>query len=110
MDQYYSIAATTIFFYDFLLTLSDEVSRVIGVLFAKFIAPPMKGRIRVAGEEIMGYVGGSVARRTAFVDDSGSVCNFPCGMFTSVIANLVLSEDSAEQVLAGRIPNLVFVQ
>ena len=86
------------------------MSRVIGVPFAKFIAPPVKGRIRVAGEEIMGYVGGSVARRTVFVDDSGSVCDFPCGMFTSVIANLVLSEDSAEQVLAGRIPNLVFVQ
>jgi len=30
-DQYYSIAATTIFFYDFLLTLGDEVSHVISV-------------------------------------------------------------------------------
>ena len=29
--QYYTIAATTIFFYDFLLTLADEVSRVIRV-------------------------------------------------------------------------------
>jgi len=30
-DQYYSIATTTIFFYDFLLTLADEVSHVIGL-------------------------------------------------------------------------------
>jgi hypothetical protein len=30
-DQYYTLAATTICFYDFLLTLGDEVSHVIGV-------------------------------------------------------------------------------
>ena len=28
-DQYYSIATATIFFYDFILTLTDEVSHVI---------------------------------------------------------------------------------
>jgi len=67
-DQYYSIAATTIFFYDFLLTLADEVSRVTGVPFAKFIAPPVKGRIRLAREEIMGYVE-RVAHRMAFIND-----------------------------------------
>jgi len=68
-DQYYSTTATTIFLHDFLLTLADEVSRVTGVPFAKFIAPPVKGRIRLAGEEVMGYVGRPVARCTAFVDD-----------------------------------------
>jgi len=30
-DQYYKIATITIFFYDFFLTLSDEVSHVIRV-------------------------------------------------------------------------------
>jgi len=30
-DQYYSIAVTTIFFYDFLLTLGDEVSHITSV-------------------------------------------------------------------------------
>ena len=30
-NQYYLIAGTTILFYDFLLTLADEVSHVIGV-------------------------------------------------------------------------------
>jgi len=30
-DQYYLVATTTILFYDFLLTLADEVSHVISV-------------------------------------------------------------------------------
>ena len=30
-DQYYKIATTTIFFYDYFLTLADEVSHVIRV-------------------------------------------------------------------------------
>ena len=36
-DQYYAIATATILFYDFLLTLGDEVSHVISVSFATFI-------------------------------------------------------------------------
>jgi len=51
--QYYAIATTTIFFYDFLLTLADEVSYIVSVSFATFIAPPLEGQIRMAGEEIM---------------------------------------------------------
>ena len=31
--QYYTIATTTIFFYDFLLTLADEVSHVVSMPF-----------------------------------------------------------------------------
>jgi len=67
-DQYYAIATTTIFFYDFLLTLGDEVSRVIGVSFATFTVLATKGQIRLAGKEVMGYVG-RIACRTASVDD-----------------------------------------
>ena len=37
-------------------------------LFAKFIDPPMKDQIRLAGEEIMGYVE-RTAYYTPFVDD-----------------------------------------
>ena len=37
-------------------------------LFATFIIPPVKDQIRLAREEIMGYVG-IIACRTAFVDD-----------------------------------------
>ena len=66
--QYYALATTTIFFYDFLLTLGDEVSHVVSVSFAAFIVPAVKGQIRLAGEEIMGYVR-RIARRTASVDD-----------------------------------------
>jgi len=64
-DQYYSIATTTIFFYDYFLTLSDEVSRVIGVFLRWVYFPSREDRIRLAGGEIMGYVTGRIARRTA---------------------------------------------
>jgi len=40
----------------------------LALLFATLIAPPLKGQVRLAGEEIMGYVG-RIARRTAFADD-----------------------------------------
>ena len=66
--QYYTIAITTIFFYDFLLTLADEVSHVVNVPSPAFIDPPVKDQIRLAGKKIVGYVG-RIARRTAFVDD-----------------------------------------
>ena len=66
--QYYTFAITTIFFYDFLLTLGDEVSYVVSVSFAVFIVPTVKGQIRLAGEEIMGCVG-RTACRMASVDD-----------------------------------------
>ena len=66
--QYYTIATTTIFFYDFLLTLEDEVNHVINVSLARFIDPPAKGQIRLAREEIMGYVG-RITCPTIFVDN-----------------------------------------
>ena len=44
------------------------MSHVVSVSFATFIVPPVKGQIRLAGGEIVGYVG-RIARRTAFVDD-----------------------------------------
>jgi len=66
--QYYALATTTIFFYDFLLTLGDEVSHVVSVSFATFIVPAVKGQIRLAGKEVMGCVR-RIACRTASVDD-----------------------------------------
>jgi len=62
------IATTTILFYDFFLTLADEVSHVVSVSFVEFIDPPVKDQIRLAGEEIMGCVR-RVGCRVAFVDD-----------------------------------------
>ena len=67
-DQYYTLATSAVFFYDFLLTLGDEVSYVVSVSFAVFIVPTVKGQIRLAGEEIMGCVG-RTACRMASVDD-----------------------------------------
>jgi len=67
-DQYYSIATTTLLFYDFLLTLGDEVSRVTDVSLATFIVHPVKDQIRLAREEIIGCVG-RITRYTAFIDD-----------------------------------------
>ena len=67
-DQYYAIATSTIFFYDFLLTLADEVCHVFNSIFAAFIDPPVKDQIRLAREEIMGYVG-KIACRAAPVDN-----------------------------------------
>jgi len=66
--QYYIIATSTVFFYDFFLTLADEVTHVISVSFAAFTDPPAKDQIRLAGEEIMGYVE-MIGCRTASVDD-----------------------------------------
>jgi len=39
-NQYYTIATTAIFFYDFFLTLADEVSRVIAVPARQVYRPP----------------------------------------------------------------------
>jgi hypothetical protein len=38
-DQYHQIAATTVFFYDFFLTLPDEVSHAIGILLRQVYRP-----------------------------------------------------------------------
>ena len=67
-NQYYTIATTTIFFYDFLLTLADEVNRIVSVSFATFIDSPVKDRIRLAGQEITGYVE-RIGCCAAFIDD-----------------------------------------
>jgi len=48
-DQYYLVAVTAIFFYDFLLTLGDEVSRVIGVSPRYVYRPPYE-RSNTLGE------------------------------------------------------------
>ena len=66
--QYYAVAITTIFSYDFFLTLAGEVSRLIAIPLVGFIDPPVKDQIRLEREEIMGYIG-IIACRTAFVDD-----------------------------------------
>jgi len=49
-DQYYTIATSTIFFYDFLLTLGDEVSRVFSFSF-RYIYCPSRERSNTVGEE-----------------------------------------------------------
>ena len=46
--QYYSIAATTIFFYDFFLTLPDEVSHVIRVSL-RYVYSPSRERSNTLG-------------------------------------------------------------
>ena len=44
------------------------MSHIISVSFAAFIIPPVKDRICLEGEEIMGYVE-RITCRTALVDD-----------------------------------------
>jgi len=66
--QYYTIATATIYFYDYFLTLSDEVSHVVSIPFVEFIDSPVKDQIRLAGEEIMGCVE-KFGCCAAFVDD-----------------------------------------
>jgi hypothetical protein len=41
-DKYYTIAATAILFYDFLLTLPDEVSHIISIAIRR-VTPPVIG-------------------------------------------------------------------
>jgi len=41
ISQYYSIAACTILFYDYLLTLADEASQLY---FARILCPPLRPR------------------------------------------------------------------
>ena len=53
-DQYYTIGTTTLLFYDYLLTLGDEVLRcVINIHPTRLIS--LKGQIRLVRKEIMGY-------------------------------------------------------
>jgi hypothetical protein len=49
-DKYYSIAVVTILFYDFLLTLPDEVSYVTDVSLARLIVPLVTDPICLAGK------------------------------------------------------------
>ena len=68
--QYYSTVVTTILFYDFFLTLADEVSHVVGVSFrytyhTSCERSNMLGR---GGNRGVCYVRGTVCR-TALVDD-----------------------------------------
>ena len=48
------MAAATVFFYDYFLTLADEVSMSSVFLFAMFMVSPMEDQLRLAREEIMG--------------------------------------------------------
>ena len=41
-DQYYGVAVAAVLFYDFFLTLADEVSLSLAFPFATLIVPPMK--------------------------------------------------------------------
>jgi hypothetical protein len=62
--QYYSIAATTILFYDFLLTLPDEVSHAIGVsIRCAYCSPPQKIRYAWHGKKSWGTEGESLVVR-----------------------------------------------
>jgi hypothetical protein len=65
-DKCYSIAIITILFYDFLLTLPDEVGHVAGASLAGYIVALVKDRMCLAGEEIMGYAGRITC--TTFID------------------------------------------
>ena len=47
--QYYSIAATTIFFYDFFLTLADEVSHIVSISF-RYTHYPSRERSNTVGK------------------------------------------------------------
>jgi len=49
-DQYYTIATFTVFFYDFLLTLADEVGHVLSFSF-RYIYWPFRERSNTAGKE-----------------------------------------------------------
>jgi len=66
-NQYYGVAVATLFFYDFLLTLADEVSRVIGVSL-RLTYRPWKGQVRLAWGELMEYAG-NVGICVAVADD-----------------------------------------
>ena len=67
-DQYYPVANITIFFYDYFLTLADEVSHVINASLLKVsIVPPVKDQICLAWEEVMGWAGRIICCM-AFVD------------------------------------------
>ena len=68
-DQYYSLAATTICFYDFFLTLADEVSCVAGVSPRYVHDLLAKDQIRFAWEKIVGCAG-RITCRTAFINVS----------------------------------------
>jgi len=93
-DQYYTIATSTVFFYDFFLTLGDEVSHVFSFIFRYIYCPSREDQIRLARKEIMGYVGRIVCR-TASVDNL-----IVFGIFLAVrsgsTANLILSERLAQ--------------
>ena len=66
-DQYYSLAATAICFYDFFLTLADEVS-CFASLSPRYVYDPLaKDQIRLAWEKIMGCAG-RITCRMAFID------------------------------------------
>ena len=53
-DQCYSVGTTTLFFYDYLLTLKDEVTRVTDILSSARLTS-VKGQIRLVWGEILGY-------------------------------------------------------
>jgi len=53
-DQYYSLAATTICFYDFFLTLADEVSCVANVSLAMFVTLSQKIKYAWHGKKSWG--------------------------------------------------------
>ena len=67
-DQYYAIAVAAVLFYDFFLTLADEVSISLPFPFTKLTIPPVTDRVRLEREEIMGSVRRIICR-TALVDD-----------------------------------------
>lgn len=65
--QYYTFGTTAIFFYDYLLTLGDEVSHYHQHFFPLGLIV-VKGQVRLVWEEIMGYADGRPALR-GFADN-----------------------------------------
>ena len=49
-DQYYAVAVAVILFYDFFLTLADEVSHFVSVPFRSTYCPS-RGRSNTSGKE-----------------------------------------------------------
>ena len=62
------MAAATVFFYDYFLTLADEVSHVISISLRRVYSPSHE-RLNTPGAGRNHWVCGRVNRRTAFVDD-----------------------------------------
>jgi hypothetical protein len=96
------MATTVIFFYDYLLTLSDEVGRVYSARALRSLIRPrfIKGYIYLAWQEIMGCVDARIDLH--FYSFLGRILDLhyrvSCLLFST---GSLFSLDLAEQVLSG---------